>query len=227
VAFCGLAIAAIGLAGGIRGPGAAATHAHLKSAQVAARATSSSSPSAPVSGSFTLTDLMTTERQGHTATLLSDGRVLIAGGWGVSASGPITPGINSKSEIYDPKKGTFRPTGAMVAGRQRHTATLLRDGRVLIVGGSGYHGPLDTPELYDPKQGTFSLTGSMAIPRDGHTATLLPDGRVLVAGGTDNGENYYASAELYDPKTGSFSPTGSMATPRSNHTAPCCRTARS
>ncbi len=167
------------------------------------------------------TGAMASARMWHTATLLPDGRVLVAGGM---AGGTPEPGINDSAELYDPRTGTFGPTGQMVTARERHTATLLLDGRVLLAGGStpGSEGVVATAELYDPRTGTFGPTGSMTTARENHTATLLPDGRVLVTGGY-GAEIYYAaplaSAEIYDPKTGTFAPTGSMTTARGHHTA--------
>jgi hypothetical protein len=149
---------------------------------------------------------MTTTRFFHTATLLADGRVLVAGGYD-SHYAPL-----ASADLYDPKTGTFSPTGSMAGARGLHTATLLSDGRVLIAGGGPWGSMLLTAsylasaELYDPKTGTFSPTGSLATARAWHTATLLADGRVVIAGGA--GSAFLASAELYDPKTGTFSPTG-------------------
>jgi WD40 repeat protein len=178
----------------------------------------------PKTGKFAPTGSMITSRDGHTATLLSDGRVLIAGGFGLVSSG--TYGVLASAELYDPKTGTFTVTGSMTTARQYHTATRLSDGRVLITGGFDVSGAsLASAELYDPRTGTFTVTGSMTHARLFDTATLLSDSRVLMAGGWTGTEansglqTTIASAELYDPKTGTFSPTGSMTTDRSGHTA--------
>jgi Galactose oxidase, central domain len=158
-------------------------------------------------------------RQVHTATLLANGRVLVAGGYDSRDS------ALASAELYDPTANAFSQTGSLAAARGLHTATLLSDGRVLIAGGGPANwvsvvGPyLASAELYDPKTGTFSPTGSLTTTREGHTATLLSDGRVLITGGNDHGHNGVASAELYDPKTGTFTATGSMTTARGFHTA--------
>jgi hypothetical protein len=171
---------------------------------------------------FSPTGSMADARGLHTATRLADGRVLIAGG-GPASWAVVSPYLAS-AELYDPATGTFSPTGQMAMPREDHTATLLDDGRVLIVGGNdvGAH-TTPTAELYDPTTGTFSPTGSLGTARGFHTATRLPDGRVLIAGGdvaawSDDGP-FLASAEIYDPETGTFSPTGPMAMGRSHHAA--------
>lgn len=174
----------------------------------------------PKTGMFSPTGSMSNGRDEQTATLLQDGRVLVAGG--SDASGEGLP--QSSAELYEPKTGTFSPTGAMTSPRWYHTATLLSNGRVLIAGGEGLGPNLASAELYDPKTGTFSATGSMSQARSDHTATLLPNGRVLIAGGDTFGQSpasisTLASAEIYDPRTGTFSPAGSMNSPRLRQTA--------
>ena len=162
-------------------------------------------------GPFSATGSMARTHSGGTATLLADGRVLVAGGNDDDGS-PM-----ASAEVYDPATGRFSPTGPMAEARAGQTATLLGDGNVLIAGGdSTFHDSvtLATAELYNPGSGRFTSTGSMAETREGQTATLLDDGNVLIAGGVAwNGDNRDAlpTAELYSPKTGGFASTGSMA----------------
>jgi hypothetical protein len=166
---------------------------------------------------------MTTPRQNQTATLLADGRVLVAGG----LNGGL--GNLSSAELFDPASSTWAPTGSMSVGRNNFTATLLADGRVLVTGGGpgnnacskgsgGSVATLTPSELYDPTSGVWTSTGTESVPRWFHTATRLVDGRVLVVGGVTTSAEL-ATAELYDPGTGMWSVTGSMTTARSRHTA--------
>lgn len=154
---------------------------------------------------FIPTGSMTVARKGQTITMLRDGRVLIAGG----ARNIGFRAELSSAEIYDPSTGTFSATGSMTTQREGHTATMLRDGRVLIVGGSdnGIH-TLDSAEIYDPASATFTRTGHLNQPRVAHTATPLHSGQVLIAGGgrggMPGGYISYNTAEMYDPATRRF-----------------------
>ncbi|MBL8157112.1 MAG: hypothetical protein JNM70_23265, partial [Anaerolineae bacterium] len=117
-----------------------------------------------------------TPRSVHTATLLPDGTVLIAGGMTDNER------FLDDAELFDPVTGAFSVVGQMMEPRSTHAAILLDTGKVLLVGGYG-QGRLASAELYDPDTKTFSFAGTMNAPREGFTATLLNNGQVLIAGG--------------------------------------------
>ena len=141
-------------------------------------------------GSWSPTGSMSTAREQHTATLLPNGQVLVAGGQNNNV--PL-----ASAELYNLSTGTWTPTGSMTGARAVYTATLLHNGQVLVAGGQTSGGAiLSSAELYDPSTGTWTATGSMSTARRAHTATLLSSGQVLVAGGA-NSSGFLASAELF------------------------------
>lgn len=178
----------------------------------------------PVSDRWTPAGSMATPRESHTATLLVDGRVLVAGG----SRATLADLRATSADLYEPTTNTWSPAARMNADRKQHSATLLGDGRVLVVGGwrptwntlerflqDDWGAPA---ELYDPSSNTWSLT-SVSGARFRHSATLLTDGRVLVAGGAawyyyqggpDLAQKSLRSAVTYDPATGASTPTADM-----------------
>jgi Galactose oxidase, central domain/Kelch motif len=168
------------------------------------------SSSSSGSGSIVSAGQMSVARFDQSATVMPNGKVLIAGG--MARNGVYHDTV----ELFDPATRQFIPAGRMSTARACHTATLLPDGKVLLAGGSGapwIH--LSTAELYDPATGRFLPTGHMTAERCGAEAALLPNGKVLIVGGLSSGPmTRLASAELYDPANGTFTATGSMHTPR-------------
>jgi hypothetical protein len=165
----------------------------------------------PIAGTFESTGAPLEARYSHTATLLSDGRVLVTGGIPASGSDPL-----ATAEIWDPATGAFEMTGPMATGRSGHSATLLPDGRVLVIGGEWAladdpdvtrPGP-STAEVWDPASGTFESMPPMIHRYPwGHSAALLNDGRVLIVGpGEDatDAETTVPQAEMWDPSAGAF-----------------------
>lgn len=162
---------------------------------------------------------MTVARERPTATLLSNGKVLLVGG-----NNSSTNYVNDV-ELYDPAADAWTAGMSLTTGRSFHTATRLPNGKVLVVGGFGGtpSANLASAELYDPVPGTWSSANSLGTPRRAHTATLLPNGNVLIAGGVGSvgatPEDYLKTAELYTPSTNLWAPAMPMAHVRESHTA--------
>jgi hypothetical protein len=173
----------------------------------------------PLSGTFSPGGTMHAGHYSHSATLLTGpgpnaGKVLIAGGRFIVPGGG---GGQSPAELYDPATQTFTLTGDLMMPRELHTATLLQNGKVLVVGGTDVNGSMASAEIYSPATGSFSAsTGNLSVARSYHTATLLDDGRVLVTGGLGVCP-VECGAEIYDPVTQTFSTTGRMSTGRAQH----------
>ena len=168
---------------------------------------------------------LVTGRSGHTATLLPDGTVLVVGG---TPDNSATVFADGSPEIYTPGTG-FAALAQTFTARTGAAATLLRDGTVLIVGGSSDGTAafaLASGEIYDPVAGTVTATtNSLNTARLNPTATLLANGNVVIAGGQGTVGTALASAEVFVPgatpaTTGTFTAvTGNMSTARSGHTA--------
>lgn len=168
----------------------------------------------PASRRWRSTGSMFYERSTHTATLLANGKVLVAGG---------TP--NTNTELYDPEKGEWYATGRLTVARpQAHAAARLSDGRVLAVGGFDPNIPfpycfLSSSEIYDPDTQVWTRTADMARRRYGMTLTALSDGRALVVGGGNGLTPFEDTAEIYDPSSDSWSLTGALYRARFGHSA--------
>ena len=170
----------------------------------------------PASQIWSSTNAMNNNREAHTATLLPNGKVLAVGGLSINGSGMVT----NTAELFDPATGTWTLTGHLSSARDQHSATLLPNGKVLVVGGRpDFASVLASAELYDLTTGTWTNTGSLNSARYNHSATLLPNGQVLVAGGIGNGSLTLTSAELYDPVKGTWTLTGAMSGARLLHSA--------
>jgi len=183
--------------------GAVPTVAFAAAVAMGLLAVTASPAVAQSSGTWTLTGSLNTARAGHTATLLPNGQVLVAGGENTAA-------FLASAELYNPSTGQWTITGSMATPRINHQATLLPNGQVLVSGGDNTTGALASAELYNPSTGQWTTTGSMTIPRTLHGATLLLNGQVLVAAGNNTVGSTGNTAELYNPSTGTWRATGSM-----------------
>lgn len=153
---------------------------------------------------------MAVERAAHQATLLADGRVLITGGCARTGCSPFLRSV----ELFDPAGRRFVPASAMSIPRVSHTATLLRDGRVLVAGGCSTGGATATAELYEPTTGRWRRVGDMTAARCSHIAVPLDDGRVFIMGGGAGRLGDLTTTEVFDPRTLTFTAVGPM---RANH----------
>jgi N-acetylneuraminic acid mutarotase len=175
----------------------------------------------PIANRWSVAAPMSTGRTEHTATVLNDGRVLVVGGF--HEKDPLGETLNN-AEIYDPQHNRWTPAASMTFRRARHTATLLPDGRVLVLGGVSSTSDLigwtlpDVGELYDPRADRWSTTAPGLGGREDHTASLLPDGRVLVVGGQAE-VGIESIARLYEPSRNTWAPAATPAIVREFHTA--------
>jgi N-acetylneuraminic acid mutarotase len=160
---------------------------------------------------------MSIARSRHTATLLKDGRVLVAGGRNVQGSS-----LRS-AELYDPGTETWQQTGNLTDARAWATATLLREGQVLVTGGVSddrINGAINnSAEIYDPRTGAWTIVDHMANARYGHQAGLLSNGIVLVTGGAGQEGDciYKVATEIYDPQSNRWTNVAPMMTARGFH----------
>jgi hypothetical protein len=145
---------------------------------------------------------MATKRYAPAFGLLPSGKVLIAGGFNLTAK------YLRSAEFFDPATGGFEPAPEMLVERDETASAALPDGRLLVVGGFDEVGAkgrwLQTAELFNPGAGSWEKTGEMTTERDGPGGALLPNGKVLVVGGAEKEEKELKSGELYDPATGTF-----------------------
>lgn len=169
----------------------------------------------PASGTWSFTGTPLAFQGEGSVTLLANGEVLLAGGYGVNSTGSFMP--SAAAELYNPSTRQWRVTGSLPSGRDLQAAILLPNGQVLAVGGEDASlSALADAELYDPATGTWQPTASMHQARYGAVAGLLGDGTVLVAGGrdisNDTNNTVLKSAEIYNPSTGNWTLIANMPT---------------
>jgi hypothetical protein len=161
----------------------------------------------PIADRWTPAAAMSIARTWHTATLLPNGRVLVLGGYILSEQ--RTANFFSSAEVYDWNTDTWSAAASMSIKRSAHTATLLKTGQVLVVGGQSER-VLETAEIFDAGTGLWIQAHQMTTPRTQHGAVLLPDGNVMVAGGQtyDTDSQATATVEQYDARSGRWSLPG-------------------
>src|SRR5581483_3178307 len=163
---------------------------------------------AAANNTWSATANMATARYLHSATLLPNGKVLVAGGNDISGN------ALTSAELYDPVANTWTAAASMTTARGGYfIAILLNSGKVLAIGGGNASGPIAACELYDPGTNTWSPAGSLSGPRTGYAAGLLQNGKVIVAGGGNASMNL-ATAEIYDPVANTWSAAGTFSQAR-------------
>ncbi|MDD5628437.1 MAG: kelch repeat-containing protein, partial [Elusimicrobia bacterium] len=169
----------------------------------------------PMGGIFVPTGEMNDVRDLHTATLLPNGRVLVAGGYSTSK---LSTGAIQAAEIYYPDTGLWLPTSVMVSSRSNHTATVLPDGNVLVLGGYARNEVIKTAEIYYSTAGVWRRVQDLPEGRYLHTATLLRDGRVLMVGG-QNETGMLATTQIFDPSRGCWEGPGRVCNANGGYAA--------
>lgn len=173
----------------------------------------------PVANAWTVGGGLITPRFDHTATLLPNGKVLVVGGY---RSGVSYPDYWAGVELYDPAINAWTAGGALLAARAQHTATLLPNGRVLLIGGARQTPVAPAVELYDPAANTSTVAATPTLELNLGSATLLSSGSVLFVTGsqsTSDASRTFATAALYDPGTNSWTNAGTLSTWHDGHTA--------
>jgi N-acetylneuraminic acid mutarotase len=179
----------------------------------------------PQSNAWTEAMPLESDRASHTAHLLSDGRVLVAGGWGVE-----NVPVGGDALLYNPQTNLWTATGSMVKPRVQARSTLLTDGRVLVTGGITQEDQSvpkisASAEIYDPAANAWTATSDLSQERYQHVLVLLADDQVLAVGGARNYENRWTGSsfvreiERFDPVTGHWSSVGNLPRPTANAAA--------
>lgn len=169
----------------------------------------------PATEKWTVTDSLHTARYAHTASLLQNGQVLVTGGLGLNGASDVV----TSAELYHPRTKTWTKTDHLPLAVFNQTATVLRNGMVLVAGGKPtVDSDSADAELFRSPPQTWTTTGSLAVDRNGHSATLLPNGQVLVVGGA-NSSGVLSDVEMYQPSTKTWETTARLNTGRSLQTA--------